>query len=73
MLEKYPVQLEDRWSAAGKSHYMHTFVIPADLARTIQTMTVATKVDQMFPVKLDKNMKKQGLMNDVVITINPKL
>ncbi|ETL95947.1 hypothetical protein L917_06363 [Phytophthora nicotianae] len=27
----------------------------------------------MFPVKLDKNMKKQGLMNDVVITINPKL
>ncbi|ETP47172.1 hypothetical protein F442_06722 [Phytophthora nicotianae P10297] len=36
-------------------------------------MTVATKADQMFPVKLDKNMKKQGLMNDVVITINPKL
>ncbi|ETK73030.1 hypothetical protein F441_22387 [Phytophthora nicotianae CJ01A1] len=39
----------------------------------MHALAIATKVDQVCPGKLDKNLKKQGLKNDVVITINPKL
>ncbi|ETL24368.1 hypothetical protein L916_21621 [Phytophthora nicotianae] len=52
MLEKYPVQLEDpylrarsmecHWKVVRPSDYMHTFVIPVELARTMQAMAVAT-------------------------------
>ncbi|KAG2820540.1 hypothetical protein JG687_00019598 [Phytophthora cactorum] len=52
---------------------MHAFVIPADLARFMRAVTATTRADQEMPDKLDKKLKKQGLVNDVVVTIDPKL
>ncbi|KAF1786512.1 hypothetical protein GQ600_25631 [Phytophthora cactorum] len=73
MLEKYPVQLKDlylwarmpecHWEVVRTSHYMHTFVILADLAGPCGLHARQT----------DKKAKKQGLMNNVVVTIDPKL
>ncbi|ETI32672.1 hypothetical protein F443_20569 [Phytophthora nicotianae P1569] len=39
----------------------------------MQALAISTKVDQVCPGKLDKNLNKQGLKNNVVIAINPKL
>ncbi|KUF78971.1 hypothetical protein AM587_10003762 [Phytophthora nicotianae] len=43
------------------------------IARSMQALAISTKVDQVCPGKLDKNLNKQGLKNNVVIAINPKL
>ncbi|ETO58996.1 hypothetical protein F444_22626 [Phytophthora nicotianae P1976] len=39
----------------------------------MQALAISTKVDQVCPGKLDKNLNKQGLKNNVVIAINHKL
>ncbi|KAG2763402.1 hypothetical protein PC116_g16768 [Phytophthora cactorum] len=39
----------------------------------MRAVTATTRADQEMPDKLDKKLKKQGLVNDVVVTIDPKL
>ncbi|KAI9984248.1 hypothetical protein PInf_005563 [Phytophthora infestans] len=77
MMEKYPVQLEDpylrcrtmkcRWEVVRPSDVMHNFVIPSDLARSMQAVTVTTAKNGNAPDKLDKEQKKHGFVNDVVV------
>ncbi|KAI9979956.1 hypothetical protein PInf_027095 [Phytophthora infestans] len=83
MMEKYPVQLEDpylrcrtmecRWEVVRPPDVMYNFVIPSDLARSMQAVTVTTAKNGNAPDKLDKEQKKQGFVNDVVVTIDPKI
>ncbi|EGZ27605.1 hypothetical protein PHYSODRAFT_473580 [Phytophthora sojae] len=82
MLSKYPVQLEGAYLRARKidchreivrpADYMHTFVIPQDLALSTQAATTTTRKEKQ-PIVLDEKAKKQGLVLDVVLAIDPKL
>ncbi|KAF1775549.1 hypothetical protein GQ600_3819 [Phytophthora cactorum] len=51
------------WEVVRTSDYMHTFVIPADLAGPCGLHARQT----------DKKFKQQGFVNDVVVTIDPNL
>ncbi|KAG6951418.1 hypothetical protein JG687_00013623 [Phytophthora cactorum] len=53
--------------------YMHTFVIPVDLTRSLQAALATARKEQYTPDELDANTKKQGIVLDLVATIGPKL
>ncbi|OWZ16722.1 hypothetical protein PHMEG_0009447 [Phytophthora megakarya] len=83
MLHKYPVQLEDAylrpltiqcaWEMFRPRTYMHPFVIPADLTRSMVAALKSTKTDQSTPDPLADNIKKQGIVLSLVASIDPKL
>ncbi|KAG3080699.1 hypothetical protein PI125_g20370 [Phytophthora idaei] len=83
MMDKYPVQLEDaylrartiecQWEAKRPADYMHTFVIPADLTRSMQAAIKAARMEQRPPGELDDRVKRQGIALDIVASVDPKL
>ncbi|ETI32967.1 hypothetical protein F443_20294 [Phytophthora nicotianae P1569] len=83
MLDKYPVQFEDaylrgrsidcQWEAMKSTDYMHTFVIPVDLTRSLQAAIKTARKEQRAPDELDARLKKQGVVLDLVATVDPKL
>ncbi|KAF1791305.1 hypothetical protein GQ600_17150 [Phytophthora cactorum] len=83
MLNRYPVQFDDaylrgrsidyQWEAMQSTDYMHTFVIPVDLTRSLQAALATARNEQHTPDELDANTKKQGIVLDLVATIDPKL
>ncbi|KUF82031.1 hypothetical protein AM587_10001081 [Phytophthora nicotianae] len=83
MLDKYPVQFEDaylrgrsidcQWEAMKSTDYMHTFVIPVDLTRSLQAAIKTARKEQHAPDELDARLKKQGVVLDLVATVDPKL
>ncbi|KAF1789247.1 Ulp1 protease family, C-terminal catalytic domain [Phytophthora cactorum] len=83
IMEKYPVQLEDaylrsrtidcQWEAIRSSEYMHNFVIPADLTRSMQAAITTTKSEQAKTNDMDDRVKKQGIVLDIIASIDPKL
>ncbi|KAG6941928.1 hypothetical protein JG688_00018404 [Phytophthora aleatoria] len=83
MLDRYPVQFDDaylrgrsidcQWEAMQSTDYMHTFVISVDLTRSLQAALATARKEQHTPDELDANTKKQGIVLDLVATIDPKL
>ncbi|KAE9063599.1 hypothetical protein PF006_g30902, partial [Phytophthora fragariae] len=83
MLDKYPIQFEDaylrgrsiecNWEAMRPSDYMHSFVIPVDLTRSLQAAITTARKEQRSPPALVDSVKAQGFVLDVVATIDPKL
>ncbi|KAE9047748.1 hypothetical protein PR001_g4077 [Phytophthora rubi] len=83
MMEIYPVQLEDaylrartiecRWEAVPATEYTHNFVIPIDLTRSMQAAISNARQEQRKPDELDARVKKQGIVLEVVASIDPKL
>lgn len=83
IMEKYPIQLDDaylrsrtidcQWEAILPSKYMHNFVIPADLTRSMQAAITTTRSEQRQHDALDDSVKKHGIVLDVVASIDPKL
>ncbi|EGZ21225.1 hypothetical protein PHYSODRAFT_494041 [Phytophthora sojae] len=67
MLSKYPVQLENaylrarkidcHWEIVRLADYMHTFVIPQDLALSMQAATTTTRKEKQ-PIVLDEIISK---------------
>ncbi|ETI54306.1 hypothetical protein F443_02848 [Phytophthora nicotianae P1569] len=83
MMDKYPIQLEDAylrsrtiqcsWEAMRTGTYMHPFVIPADLTRSMEAAIKDAKNEQRGPGPLADKIKKQGIGLDIVASIDPKL
>ncbi|KUF93660.1 Homoserine O-acetyltransferase [Phytophthora nicotianae] len=83
MMDKYPIQLEDAylssrtiqcsWEAMRTGTYMHPFVIPADLTRSMEAAIKDAKNAQRGPGPLADKIKKQGIGLDIVASIDPKL
>ncbi|KAF1785280.1 hypothetical protein GQ600_9055 [Phytophthora cactorum] len=76
MLDRYPVQFDDayrrgrsidcQWEAMRSTDYMHTFVIPVDLTRSLQAALATTRKDQ-------RTHEEARVVLDLVATIDPKL
>ncbi|KAL3656714.1 hypothetical protein V7S43_018378 [Phytophthora oleae] len=83
MMEKYPVQLTDaylrlrvikcQWEAMRNADYMHPFVIPVDLTRSMEAAITTARKEQREPDKLDARLSQQGIVLDIVATIDPKI
>ncbi|KAG1713390.1 hypothetical protein DVH05_001177 [Phytophthora capsici] len=83
ILKKYPVQLTDaylrsrrierQWEAMRSDDNMHPFVIPVDLTRSMEAAISTTRKEQREPDKLDSHVSQQGIVLDIVATIDPKL
>ncbi|GMF22248.1 unnamed protein product [Phytophthora fragariaefolia] len=83
LLQKYPVQLEDaylrvraitcQWELVRPKDYMHTFVTPLDLAKKLQAAITTARHEQREPGELEDCVKAQGLVLDLVVSIDPKL
>lgn len=82
-LAKYPVQLEDpylrarsiecRWEAMRHTDYMHAFAVPIDISRSLQAAVTTAWKEQDSPGPLEDSAKNQGIVLDIVATIDPKL
>ncbi|KAG1697985.1 hypothetical protein DVH05_015469 [Phytophthora capsici] len=82
-LAKYPVQLEDpylrarsiecRWEAIRHTDYMHAFAVPIDISRSLQAAVTTAWKEQDSPDPLEDSVKNQGIVLDIVATIDPKL
>ncbi|KAE8899216.1 hypothetical protein PF010_g19593 [Phytophthora fragariae] len=67
MLDKYPIQFEDaylrgrsiecNWEAMRPSDYMHSFVIPVDLTRSLQAAITTARKEQHSPPALVDSVK----------------
>ncbi|KAG1688240.1 hypothetical protein DVH05_003846 [Phytophthora capsici] len=53
--------------------YMHPFVIPVDLTRSMEAAIKTARAEQKEPDALDHRIKKQGIVLDLVASIDPKL
>ncbi|GMF44426.1 unnamed protein product [Phytophthora fragariaefolia] len=53
--------------------YMHTFMIPLDLTKTLQAAITTAWHEQREPDELEACVKAQGLAFDLVASIGPKL
>jgi len=84
MLERYPVQLEDaylrsrtitcQWELVRPADYKHRFVIPPDLASSMQAEVTSIRNNRRNkPDEPDESVKKRGLVLDIVASIDPKL
>ncbi|ETK84865.1 hypothetical protein F441_10392, partial [Phytophthora nicotianae CJ01A1] len=83
MMDKYPVQLEDaylrskaiecRWEAIRPVTYMHPFMIPVGLTRSMEAAIETARAEQKEPEALDDRIKQQGITLDLVVSIDPKL
>ncbi|KAE9045900.1 hypothetical protein PR003_g694 [Phytophthora rubi] len=83
MLVKYPIQFEDaylrgrsiecNWEVMRPSDYMHSFVIPVYLTHSLQAAITTSRKEQRSPPALVDSVKAQGVVLDVVATIDPKL
>ncbi|KAG7377017.1 hypothetical protein PHYPSEUDO_012324 [Phytophthora pseudosyringae] len=83
MMERYPVQLEDaylrartvecQWEAVRPEAYMHNFVIPIDLTRSMQAAATTARNEQHKPDKLEGRVKKHGIVLELVVSIDTKL
>ncbi|ETP09246.1 hypothetical protein F441_14880 [Phytophthora nicotianae CJ01A1] len=83
MMKKYPVQLTDaylrsrviecQWEVMRSEDNMHPFAIPVDLTRSMEAAISTTRKEQREPDKLDSNVSQQGIVLDIVATIDPKL
>ncbi|KAG3023774.1 hypothetical protein PC128_g12310 [Phytophthora cactorum] len=69
----HPTSIDCHWEAMQSTDYMHTFVIPVDLTRSLQAALATARKEQYTPDELDANTKKQGIVLDLVATIDPKL
>ncbi|KAF1782499.1 hypothetical protein GQ600_12259 [Phytophthora cactorum] len=65
-----PNQYRLHWEAMQSTDYMHTFVIPVDLTRSLQAALATARKEQYTPDELDANTKKQGIVLDLVATID---
>ncbi|ETP28009.1 hypothetical protein F442_22705 [Phytophthora nicotianae P10297] len=82
MVDKYPVQLDDAylrartiecgWEAMRPAAYMHPFVIPGDITRSMDAAIKTARSEQREPDPLDDSIKKQGIQLDLVASIDPK-
>ncbi|POM76669.1 Hypothetical protein PHPALM_6063 [Phytophthora palmivora] len=83
MVDKYPVQLEDAylrsrtiqvgWEVLRPTMYMHTFVTPIDLMRSMEAAIKTARIEQKEPYPLEARIKQQGVVLDLVASIDPKL
>ncbi|GMF15316.1 unnamed protein product [Phytophthora fragariaefolia] len=83
IMEKYPVQLDDaylrartiecQWQLVRSSDYMYTFVIPSDLARSMQAAVITARKEKHKPDETTDLVKTQGVGLDVIASIDPKL
>lgn len=83
MLKKYPVQLEDpylrsraiqcAWEPMRSTAHMHAFVIPVDLAQSMAAAVKTARKELLRPGPLDEKLKQNGVVIDIVASIDPKL
>ncbi|OWZ05075.1 hypothetical protein PHMEG_00022906 [Phytophthora megakarya] len=52
---------------------MHPFVIPLDLTRSMEAALSTARKEQREPDKLDSKLSQQGIVLNIVATIDPKL
>ncbi|ETP28142.1 hypothetical protein F442_22571 [Phytophthora nicotianae P10297] len=83
MMDMYPVQLDDAylrartiecgWEVMRPAAYMHPFVIPGDITRSMDAAIKTARAEQREPDPLDDSIKKQGIQLDLVASFDPKL
>ncbi|ETN21767.1 hypothetical protein PPTG_21134 [Phytophthora nicotianae INRA-310] len=70
MMDKYPVQLEDaylrskaiecRWEAIRPVTYMHPFMIPVGLTRSMEAAIETARAEQKEPDALDEGLSSKA-------------
>ncbi|POM63397.1 Glycoside-Pentoside-Hexuronide (GPH):Cation Symporter Family [Phytophthora palmivora] len=63
-------QLNCEWKTVQPSEYRYNFIIPYDLVQSLQAVFSAHPADKL---QLSDYEKKQGLVRDMVVTMDPKL
>ncbi|GMF56078.1 unnamed protein product [Phytophthora fragariaefolia] len=83
IMETYLVQLDDahrmartiecQWQLVRASDYMYTFVIPSDLARSMQASVITARKERHKPDETTDLVKTQGVGLSVIASIDPNL